>query len=90
MANHSSSKKAIRQSHRRTLINQNRKSRIKTYIKKVVQAIESRSSEDARLALTKAQSEMMRGVTKGVMKLSTASRKLSRLSQKVKSLSVPL
>lgn len=86
MANHSSAKKAIRQTIKKTLINKNRSSRIKTYIKKVLQEVISGSKESAKLALTVAQSEIMKGVTKNIIKLNTASRKISRLSQKIKNM----
>ncbi|WPY00515.1 30S ribosomal protein S20 [Candidatus Trichorickettsia mobilis] len=87
MANHSSAKKALRQTIKKTLINKSRISRIRTYIKKVSQAIAAGSQQEARDALIIAQSEVMRGVTKRVLKLNTASRKISRLAQKVKNMS---
>ncbi|WP_375318715.1 30S ribosomal protein S20 [Candidatus Tisiphia endosymbiont of Oplodontha viridula] len=86
MANHSSAKKAIRQTVKKTLINKNRSSRIKTYLKKVLEEVTSGSKESARLALIAAQSEIMKGVTKNIIKLNTASRKISRLSQKIKNM----
>lgn len=84
MANHSSAKKAIRQTFKRTIINKNRMSRIKTFIKKVMQAIVNNSKAEAENAFKAAQSEIMKGVTTRVLKLNTASRKISRLSQKIK------
>ena len=86
MANHSSAKKAIRQTVRKTFVNKNRVSRIRTYVKKVLQEISSGSKESARIALVLAQSELMKGVTKNVIKLNTASRKISRLSQRIKNM----
>lgn len=86
MANHSSAKKAIRQTIKKTLINKNRSSRIKTYIKKVLHEVATGSQDSARTALVTAQSEIMKGVTKNILKLNTASRKISRLSQKIKSM----
>lgn len=86
MANHTSAKKAIRQTLKKTLINKNRSSRIKTYLKKVLQAIASGSVESAKSALIIAQSEIMKGVTKNIIKLNTASRRISRLSQKIKNM----
>jgi small subunit ribosomal protein S20 len=86
MANHSSAKKAIRQTIRKTLVNKNRASKIKTYIKKVLQAVESGSQEAAKSALIVAQSEIMKGVTKNILKLNTASRKISRLSTKIQNM----
>jgi small subunit ribosomal protein S20 len=86
MANHDSAKKAIRQTIKKTLINKNRSSRIKTYVKKVLQEVTNGSKESASLALTLAQSEIMKGVTKKIIKLNTASRKISKLSQKIKTM----
>lgn len=86
MANHSSTKKAIRKTERNTEVNKNRKSRIKTYIKKVLAAVESGSSEEAKKALIVAQSEIMRGVACKLIQKNTASRKVSRLSARVKDL----
>lgn len=87
MANHSSAKKAIRQTIKRTLINKHRTSKIRTYLKKVLQAVTNGSKEEARAALITAQSEIMKGVKKKIVKLNTASRKISRLAQKIKNMS---
>lgn len=87
MAHHKSAEKRIRQTERRTEVNRARVSRIRTFIKRVEKAIESGSYSDAQKALKDAQPEIMRGVTKGVIKLGTASRKVSRLSARVKALS---
>ncbi|MBP7190560.1 MAG: 30S ribosomal protein S20 [Rickettsiaceae bacterium] len=84
MANHASAKKAHRQTEKRTLENKSRMSRIKTFIKKVLAAIESGSKEQATEALRVAQSEIMRGVKANVIKLNAASRKVGRLAKKVK------
>lgn len=84
MANHASAKKAHRQTEKRTLENKSRMSRIKTFIKKVLAAIESGSRVEATEALKVAQSELMRGVKARVIKLNSASRKVSRLAKKVK------
>jgi small subunit ribosomal protein S20 len=84
MANHKSSEKRIRQTETKTAINSVRVSRIRTFIKKVELAIASGKKADAQQALKDAQPELMRGVSKGVMKKNTASRKLSRLSARVK------
>ena len=86
MANHASAKKRIRRNERRAAINGDRRSRIRTFIKKVMTAIEGRDASAADLALQTAQSEMFRGVSKGVLDKKTASRKLSRLSARVKAL----
>lgn len=87
MAHHKSAKKRIRQTARRTEVNRSRMSRIRTFVKKVEVAIASGNSADAQAALKNAQPEIMRGVTKGVLSLGTASRKVSRLAHRVKALS---
>ena len=84
MANTSSAKKAIRRDERRTAVNVNRRSRIRTYVRKVEEAIASGNYDAAAGALKDAQPEIMRGVTKGVLHRNTASRKVSRLAKRVK------
>lgn len=86
MANHTATKKSIRRTAKRRVINRNRVSRIRTFIKKVEVAIESGDKKQAADAFKQAQPEIMRGVTKGVVNKNTASRKLSRLSARVKAL----
>jgi small subunit ribosomal protein S20 len=86
MAHHKSAKKRIRQTESRTEINRSRMSRIKTFVKKVETAIASGNAADAQNALKSAQPEIMRGVSKGVLPLATASRKVSRLAARVKAL----
>ena len=83
MAHHSSAKKRIRQTAKRTEINRARTSRIRTFIKRVEQAVASGDRESAEHALRTAEPEIRRGVNKGVLKLNTASRRISRLSKKV-------
>ena len=87
MANTPRSKKRARQIERRTDVNKARRSRIRTFIRKVEEAIASGNAEAAALALKTAQPELMRGVTKGVVHKNTASRKVSRLAARVKALS---
>ena len=86
MANSPQSKKRARQTQRRTLVNKNRRTRIRTFIRKVEEAIAGGDKEAAATALKNAQPEIMRGVTKGIMHKNTASRKVSRLSARVKAL----
>ena len=86
MANHKSAEKRIRQTARRTEINRNRVSRIRTFVKKVETAIESGNKAEAAEAFKAAQPEMMRGASKGVLHRNTVSRKLSRLSARIKAL----
>ena len=87
MANTLQSKKRARQTLRRTDVNKARRSRIRTYLRKVEEAIASGNADAARDALKAAQPELMRGVTKGVVHKNTAARKMSRLSARVKALS---
>ena len=86
MANHTSAKKRIRRNDRRAAINGARMSRIRTFIKKVELAIESGDKDAANAALKSAQPELMRGVTRGVVNKNTASRKISRLSRRIKAI----
>lgn len=86
MAHHKSAQKRIRQTETRTRVNRARLSRIRTFIKRVEKAIDGGDKALAQEALKQAQPEIMRGVSKGVLKLGTASRKVSRLSARVKAL----
>ena len=86
MANHKSSKKRILRNNKRNEINSNRISRIRTYIKKVETEISSENKNKANEAFKLAMPEIQRGVSKGLMHKNTASRKLSRLSNKIKSI----
>ena len=84
MANSPQAKKRARQRLNRTAINRARTSRIRTFIRKVEDAITGGDRSVAAEALRQAQPEIMRGVTKGVLHKNTASRKISRLSKRVK------
>lgn len=86
MANTPQSKKRARQNERRYAVNKARRSRIRTYLRKVEEAIASGDQAAAQTALREAQPELMRGVTKGVLHKNTAARKMSRLSARVKGL----
>ena len=86
MANSPGSKKRARQTLRRTEVNKARKSRIRTFIRKVEEAVAGGNKDAAASALQAAQPEIMRGVTKGVLHKNTASRKVSRLAASVKAL----
>jgi small subunit ribosomal protein S20 len=86
MANTPQSKKRARQNERKLEVNKARRSRIRTFLKKVEEAITSGDKSAANTALKSAQPELMRGVTKGIYKQNTAARKMSRLSSRVKSL----
>lgn len=89
MANTPSAKKRIRQTARRTAINKSRISRIRTFVRKVEKAVASGDHEAARAAFREAEPEIRRGVTKGVLHLNTAARKISRLARRVKAMSPP-
>ena len=84
MANTPQSKKRARQIERRTDVNKARRSRIRTFLRKVEEAIASGDADAAKAALQAAQPELMRGVTKGVIHKNTASRTVSRLASRVK------
>lgn len=86
MANSPQAKKRARQNERRTEINKTRRSRIRTYLRKAEEAIESGDKDAAAAALRAAQPELMRGVSKGLMHKNTVARKMSRLSARVKAL----
>lgn len=86
MANSPQSKKRARQNLRRLEVNKARRSRIRTYLRKVEEAIASGDKEAAAAALKQAQPELMRGVTKGVYHKNTAARKVSRLAARVKAI----
>lgn len=86
MANSPQSKKRARQNEKRFAVNKARRSRIRTYLRKVEEAIASGDKDAASAALREAQPEMMRGVSKGVLHKNTAARKMSRLSARVKAL----
>lgn len=86
MANSPQAKKRARQNERRLSVNKARRSRIRTYLRKVEEAIASGDQAAAAAALKAAQPELMRGVTKGVFHKNTASRKMSRLASRVKAM----
>ena len=84
MANTDQTKKRARQSEARYAVNKARRSRIRTFLRKVEEAIASGDADAAALALKAAQPELARGVTKGVLHKNTVARKMSRLSSRVK------
>ena len=87
MANHSSAKKRIRQTVSRTEVNRQRVSTIRTGLRKLEEAIDGGDKAAAELAFREAQPQMMRGVSKGVLHANTVSRKLSRMSKRIKEMS---
>jgi small subunit ribosomal protein S20 len=86
MANTASARKRNRQTKRRTARNQARKSRMRTFVKKVEMALAGGNKEAAGEALREAQPEMQRAAGKGVTHPNTVARKLSRLSARIKAL----
>ncbi len=88
MANTDSARKRIRQNTVRTARNAARKSRMRTFVKKVEAAIAGGDRKAANLALLQAQPEMQRAAGKGVIHRNTVARKLSRLSAAIKHISV--
>lgn len=86
MANTASARKRNRQTKRRTERNQARKSRMRTFVKKVEMAIAGSNKDAAVEALREAQPEMQRAAGKGVTHRNTVARKLSRLSARIKAL----
>ena len=86
MANTKSAKKMVRKIARRTEVNKSRRSRVRSFVRKVEEAIASGDKKAAAEALRAAQPELHRSVTKGVLHKNTASRKVSRLAARVKKL----
>ena len=86
MANSPQARKRIRRNHRGQLTNTSRLSRIRSYLRKVEEAIASGNQEEARKALKVAQPQIQRGVTAGIIHKNTAARKISRLSSRVKNM----
>jgi len=86
MPHHKSAEKRLRQTETRTEVNRARISRVRTFVKKVENAIESGDKEAARSAFQLAQPEMHRATTKGVLHKNTVARKLSRLATRINAL----
>lgn len=87
MANTPQAKKRVRQIARRTKVNHSRRSRVRTFIRRVEEAIAGGDQSAALEALKSAQPEIMRGANKGVLHRNTASRKVSRLAHRIKAMS---
>ena len=87
MPNIESAKKRMRQAARKTEVNRARRSRIRTFIKKIDLAVQAGDKSGAELALKFAQPEIMRGVTRGIMHRNTAARKISRMAARIQALS---
>lgn len=89
MAHTKSARKRIRQTEKRTAANKTRRSRVRTYVKKVDAAIAAGDTDAAAAALKEAQSELDRGAGKGLLPRRRAARKVSRLTAKIKNLDAP-
>jgi small subunit ribosomal protein S20 len=87
MANTSSAKKATRKIARRTDVNKARRSRVRSFVRKVEEALAAGDKAQAEAAFQAAQPELMRAANRGVVPSNTASRKVSRLAQRIKALS---
>ena len=86
MANTKSAKKATRAAARRNEVNKNRMSQLRSTVRKVEEAIAAGNKSAAEVALQAAQPELMRGAQKGVIHKNAASRKVSRLTGRIKAL----
>jgi small subunit ribosomal protein S20 len=86
MANTSSAKKAVRKIARKTAINRSRRTEMRTYVRKVEEAISSGDAKAAEAAFNDAQPKVMRAAQNGILHKNTASRKVSRLAVRVKAL----
>ncbi len=86
MANSASAKKRIRQTERRASVNRSRLSEIRSAVRKVEEAIASGDQQAARDALRAAQPKMHRGAQKRIVPANAVSRKLSRLSRRIKAM----
>ena len=86
MPSHPSAEKRVRQTARRTAVNKNRKSQIRTVVRKVEEAIAAGDKAAAVAALKLAEPALMRGVSKGVIHKNTGARKVSRLTARLKTL----
>lgn len=89
MANTAQSKKRARQSEARAEVNKARRSRIRTFLRKVEEALAAGKPDAAQTALAAAQPELDRGVTKGVLHKNTVARKMSRLTARLRALNPP-
>ncbi|MEM8798302.1 MAG: 30S ribosomal protein S20 [Pseudomonadota bacterium] len=88
MANTPSAKKAVRKIARRTAVNKTRRTRMRTYIRRVEEAIAGGDQAGALEAFNAAQPEIMRAAQRGIIHRNAASRKVSRLAKRVKQISV--
>jgi small subunit ribosomal protein S20 len=88
MANTKSAQKAVRQTIRRTAVNKSRRSAMRTQIRKVEEAIASNNVQAAAEAMREAEPHLARAAQNGILHKNAASRKISRLTKRVKALAV--
>lgn len=86
MANTKSSIKRVRRNSARAAVNNTRRARVRTFIKRVESAIFSKDFDGAQKALAAAKPEIQRAASKGIVHKNTASRKISRLSAGIKAI----
>jgi small subunit ribosomal protein S20 len=86
MANTKSAKKMTRKIAKRKEVNKARRSRMRTYLRKVEEAIASGNQAAANEALRAAEPEIMRAAQKGIVHKNMASRRVSRLAARVKAM----
>ena len=86
MANTKSAQKAVRKIERRTAVNKMRRSQMRTYVRRVEAALEAKDAAGAVEALKTAEPLLARAAQKGIVHKNAASRKISRLTKRVKSL----
>jgi len=86
MANTKSAQKAVRKIERRTAVNKMRRSQMRTYVRRVEAALEAKDAAGAAEALKSAEPLLARAAQKGIVHRNAASRKISRLTKRVKSL----
>jgi small subunit ribosomal protein S20 len=86
MANTSSAKKAVRKIDRRTAVNKSRRSEMRTYVRKVEEALAAKDAGAAAAALHEAEPKLARAAQKGIVHKNAVSRKISRLTKRVKAL----
>ncbi len=88
MANTKSAQKAVRKIARRTAVNKMRRSQMRTYVRRVEAALEAKDGQGAAEALKAAEPLLARAAQKGIVHKNAASRKISRLTKRVKALAV--
>jgi small subunit ribosomal protein S20 len=88
MANTTSAQKMVRKIARRTEVNRARRSRMRTFVKKVEEALDRGDATAAAAALKAAEPVLMRAAQKGVVHRNTASRKVARLTHRLATLAV--